>query len=68
MMYRLGRDDELKYMPDNPRLLARPYVYAAGCSSVPTTRTRPRRRMRWNPADKRLFSEQMAYPPTLDSP
>jgi hypothetical protein len=26
MMHRLGRDDELLYKPDNPRLLARPYV------------------------------------------
>ena len=36
-MHRLGRDDELIYKPDNPRLLARPYVYAAGCSSMSTT-------------------------------
>jgi prolyl oligopeptidase len=31
MLHRLGRDDdELIYKPDNPRLLARPYVYADG--------------------------------------
>jgi len=31
MLHRLGRDDdELIYQPDNPRLLAMPYVFAAG--------------------------------------
>jgi prolyl oligopeptidase len=31
MLHRLGRDDdELIYKPDDPRLLARPYVYADG--------------------------------------
>jgi len=31
MLHRLGRDDdELIYRPDNPRLRARPYVFAEG--------------------------------------
>jgi hypothetical protein len=31
MLHRLGRDDdELIYRPDNPRLLARPYVSRTG--------------------------------------
>jgi hypothetical protein len=63
MLHRLGRDDELLYKPDNPRLLARPYVYAAGCSSTSTTShsaTPPA--CAGNPADKWLFPEQMAHP------